>query len=90
VFAGYGGVVGDKHMRAAGRARRKLVKLMDQTTDVLTVERWALASVAGLILKAIEDDEPYDQEELGFLKSFAGLVERLCKDQYGRETRVRS
>jgi hypothetical protein len=64
VFAGYGGIVGDKHMRAAGRAKRKLVKLMDQATGVPTVELWSLASVAGLILKLIEDDEPFDRRRL--------------------------
>jgi hypothetical protein len=88
VFAGYGGIVGDKHMRAAGRSKRMLVKLMDQTTNVLTVELWSLASVARYIVKQIEDDKPFDQEELGFLKSFAGLVERVCKDQYNRESQA--
>jgi hypothetical protein len=45
--------------------------------------RWP--GVARLIEK---DNEPFDREELGFLKSFAGLVERLCKDQYDRKTQV--
>jgi hypothetical protein len=27
-------------------------------------------------------------DEIAFLKSFAGLVEWLCKDQYHRETEV--
>lgn len=83
VFAG--GIVGDKHTRAAARSKRKLVNLMDQATTVLTVELWSLASVVRFVVKQIEDDEPFDQEELRFLKSFAGLVERLCEDQYKRE-----
>ncbi len=72
-------------LRPAARSKRKLVKLMDQAATVLTVELWSLASVTQFIVKQIEDDEPFDQEELRFLKSFAALVGRLCKDQYSRE-----
>ena len=86
VFAGYGGVVGKKHVTAADRSIRKLTKLMDQSTEVLTVELRSLAGVAGFVMKQMEDDEPIEEKEIAFLKSFAGLVGRLCKDQYYRET----
>jgi len=61
------------------------VKLMDHSTAVQTVELRSLACVAGFVMKQMEDDEPIEEKEIAFLKSFARLVERLCKDQYKRE-----
>jgi hypothetical protein len=29
-----------------------------------------------------------EEKEIAFLKSFAGLVERLCKNQYDRESQA--
>jgi hypothetical protein len=87
VFAGYGGIVGDKHMREAARSMRKLVKLMNGATNLMTVELWSLASVTGSVLKQTEEvGVELDDEEVKFLKSFARLVERICKDQYNRES----
>jgi hypothetical protein len=78
LFAGYGGIVGDKHMREAARSLRKLV---------MTVELWSLASVTGSVLKQTEEvGVELVDEEMKFLKSFARLVERICKDQYNRES----
>jgi hypothetical protein len=56
VFAGYGGIVGGKHMRAAERSLRNLVKLMDTADCVMTVELWCIASVASHIMR--ESEEP--------------------------------
>jgi hypothetical protein len=87
IFAGYGGIVGDKHMREAARSLRKLVKLMNGATNLMTVELWSLASVTGSLLKQTEEvGVELDEEEVKFLKSFARLVERICKDQYNRES----
>jgi hypothetical protein len=53
----------------------------------MTVEVWSLASVAGFVLKQTEEvGVELVDEEMEFLKSFARLVERICKDQYNRET----
>jgi hypothetical protein len=87
VFAGYGGIVGAKYMRDADRSMRKLVKLMDGAAGLMTVEVWSLASAAGFVLKQTEEvGVELVDEEMEFLKSFARLVERICKDQYNRET----
>jgi hypothetical protein len=88
VFAGYGGIVGEKHAKAADRSIRKLAKLMDQSAGVLTVALRSLARVAGFVMKQMEDDEPIEEKEIAFLKSFARLVERVCADQYERELRA--
>jgi hypothetical protein len=86
-FAGYGGIVGEKYLKAADRSMRKLVKLMDGAAGLMTVEVWSLASVAGFVLKQTEDvGVELVDEEMEFLKSFARLVERVCKDQYNRES----
>jgi hypothetical protein len=68
---------------------RKLVKLMNGAAGLMTVEVWSLASVAGFVLKQTEEAgvELVD-EEMAFLKSFAQLVERLCKEQYNREIKA--
>jgi hypothetical protein len=89
VFAGYGGIVGDKYMREAARPMRKLAKLMNGTKGLVTVELWAIASVAGVVMKQTEETgvELID-EEMEFLKSFAKLVERFCEDQYDRECKA--
>ena len=43
--------------------------------------------VAGFVLKQTEEtDVELVDKEMEFLKSFARLVERLCKDQYNRES----
>jgi hypothetical protein len=87
VFAGCGGIVGDKYTREADRSMRKLVKLMNRSAGLMTVEVWSLASVAGFVLKQTEEvGVELVDEEMEFLKSFARLVERVCKDQYNRET----
>lgn len=53
----------------------------------LSVELWSLASVAGFMINlGTEPGAELQDDEIAFLKSFAGLVERLCKDQYQRET----
>jgi hypothetical protein len=79
--------VGDKYLNAADRAMRKLVKLMDGAAGLMTVEVWSLASVAGFVMKQTEETGVgLVDEEMEFLKSFARLVERVCKDQYNRET----
>jgi hypothetical protein len=55
----------------------------------MTVELWSLASVAGFVLKQTEEvGVELVGEEMEFLKSFAQLVERLCKDQYSRELKA--
>ena len=42
--------------------------------------------MAGVVLKQTEEvGVELVDEEMKFLKSFAQLVERLCKDQYHRE-----
>jgi hypothetical protein len=71
----------------ADRSTRKLMKLMNGAAGLMTVEVWSLASVASFLLKQTEEvaAELVD-EEMEFLKSFARLVERICKDQYNRET----
>jgi hypothetical protein len=52
----------------------------------MTVELWSLASAAGFVLKQTEEvGVELVDEEMEFLKSFARLVERVCKDQYNRE-----
>ena len=84
----YSPAMAEKHVKVADRSMRKLVKLMDQSTGVLTVELRSLACVAGFVMKQMEDDEPIEEKEIAFLKSFAGLVERLCKDQYDREIKA--
>jgi hypothetical protein len=87
VFAGYGGIVGEKYLKAADRSIRKLVKLMDGAAGLMTVEVWSLASVAGFVLKQTEEvGVELVDDEMEFLKSFVRLVERICKDQYNRET----
>jgi hypothetical protein len=87
VFAGFGGIVGEKHIRTADRSMRELVKLMDSAAGVMSVELWSLASVAGFVLKESDDSGiDMDDAELGFLKSFARLVGRLSKEQYDRES----
>jgi len=89
VFAGYGGIIGDKHMRAADRSLRKLVKLMNGATDLMTVELWSLASVSVFIMnKGKEPGEEIESEEMEFLQSFARLTERICKVQYDREIKA--
>ena len=89
VFAGCCGIVGDKHTRTADRSLRKLVKLMDGATGLMTVEVWSLASVASLVLKQSDEfDGELEDKEISFMKSFTRLVERLCKDQYHRETQA--
>jgi hypothetical protein len=86
VFAGCCGIVGDKYTREADRSLRKLVKLMDGATGLMTVELWSLASVASFVLKQSDAfDGELSGEEMGFMKSFARLVERLCRDQYNCE-----
>jgi hypothetical protein len=89
VFAGCVGIVGEKYSRDAERSMRKLVKLMDGASGLMTVELRSLASVAGFVIKQIEQLEvdPND-DEMDFLKSFAGLVERFCGDQYDREIKA--
>lgn len=78
--------MGEKHVKGADRSIRKLVKLMNQpSTGMLTVELRSLACVAGYVMKQMEDDEPIEEKEIAFLRSFARLVERLCEDQYKRE-----
>jgi hypothetical protein len=87
VFAGFGGIVGEKHVRTADRSMRELARLMDAAGGLMTVELWALASVAGFVLQ--ESDESgidIDDNELIFFKSFARLVGRRCKEQYERES----
>ena len=52
----------------------------------MTVELWAIASTAGLVMKQTDETGvELDDQEMAFLKSFARLVGRLCKDQYHRE-----
>jgi hypothetical protein len=81
--------VGGKYMREADRSLRKLVKLMGPADNLMTVELWSLASVASFVLKqADEPGEELQDEEIGFMKSFARLVERVCKDQYHREIKA--
>ena len=78
--------MGEKYLKAADRSMRKLVKLMDGAAGLMTVEVWSPASVAGFVLKQTEEvGVELVNEEMEFLKSFARLVERLCKDQYNRE-----
>jgi hypothetical protein len=71
------------------RSMRKLVKLMNGASGLMTVEVWSLASVAGFVMKQTEEVgiELVD-EEMEFLKSFARLVEQICKDQYHREIKA--
>jgi hypothetical protein len=89
VFAGYGGIVGEKYLNAADRSLCKLIKLTEKAKNPLTVELWSLASVAGFVIKlGTEPGAELQDDEIAFLKSFAGLVERVCKDQYHRETEV--
>jgi hypothetical protein len=86
VLAGYDGIVGGPYLDKAERSLRKLVKLMNQTNDVMTVELWSLAGVAGFILKVA--DEPGMEivdEEMEYLKSFLRLVGRFCHERYERE-----
>jgi hypothetical protein len=87
VFAGFGGIVGEKHVRTADRSMRELAKLIDSAAGVMSVELRSLASVAGFVLKE-SDDSGIDMNgaELTFLKSFARLVGRLSKEQYDRES----
>ena len=86
LFAGYDGIVGGAHLDKAYRSSRKLIKLMNQADDVMTVELRSLASVAGLILQEAEEPgmELIDRE-LEYLKSFVRLVGRYCHEQYERE-----
>jgi hypothetical protein len=87
VFAG--GIVGRKYAREADRSLRKLVKLMDGSAGLMTVELRSLASVAAFVLKQTgEVGVELIDEEIEYLKSFARLVERLCKDQYDRELKA--
>jgi hypothetical protein len=66
---------------------RRLVKLMKGSAGLMTVELWSLASVAGFVLNQTEEvGVELVDEEMEFLKSFVRLVERICKDQYNRET----
>ncbi len=89
IFAGYSGIVGGKYMREAERSLRKLVKLMGAADNLMTVELWSLASVASLVLKQADDPgDEFQDEEISFMKSFARLIERVCKDQYGREIKT--
>ena len=86
LFGGHGGIVAGPLLDRADRSLRKLVKLMDQTDEVLTVELWSLAAVAALVLKEAEDPgAELLAHELRYLKSFLRLVERQCADRYGRE-----
>lgn len=86
VFAGFEGIVGGAYLDKADRSFRKLVKLMDRSDDVMTVELWSLASVAGFILKeATEPGMDLIDEEIEYLKSFLRLVGRFCHEQYERE-----
>jgi hypothetical protein len=88
VFASHEGVVGKRHQDAAYRSICKLTKLMDRPRGLMTVEVISLASVANFVLKQTENpdiDFEFADEELQFLKSFARLVEQLCKDQYHRD-----
>ena len=86
IFAGYDGIVGGAYLDKAERSFRKLMKLMNQTDDVMTVELWSLASVAGFILKeATEPGMELVDEEMEYLKSFLRLVGRFCHEQYERE-----
>jgi hypothetical protein len=50
----------------------------------------SVASVATYVIRQSEDlhDADLDDNEMAFLKSFARLVERLCRDQYGREIKA--
>jgi hypothetical protein len=83
VLAGYEGIVGGPYLAKAERSLRKLVKLMDQADDVMTVELRSLAGVAGFILK--EADEPGMEivdDEMEYLKSFLRLVGRFCHERY--------
>jgi hypothetical protein len=89
VFAGCAGIVGDRYSRGAARSLRKLVKLMGAADNLMTVELWSLASVASFVLKQTDEfGGELQDDEIGFLKSFSRLVERLCKDQYHRELRA--
>ena len=86
VFAGYGGIVGGAYLDKSERSLRKLVKLMDRSDDVMTVELWSLAGVAGFFLKeATEPGMELVDEEIEYLKSFLRLVGRFCHEQYERE-----
>lgn len=86
MFAGHDGIVGGAYLDKAERSFRKLVKLMDKADDVMTVELWSVASVAGFILKeATETGVELIDEEIEYLKSFLGLVGRFCHEQYERE-----
>jgi hypothetical protein len=87
VFAGFEGIVGEKHVRNADRSMKELVKLMDAAAGVPAVELRSLASVAGFVLKEADENQiDMNNEELKFLKSFARLVARLSKEQYNRES----
>jgi hypothetical protein len=87
VFAGFGGIVGERHVRSAERSMKTLVRLMESTACVMTVELRSLASVAGYVLKEFEENQiDITGNELEFLKSFARLVDRLSKEQYDRES----
>jgi hypothetical protein len=44
MFAGHDGIVGGAYLDKADRSFRKLMKLMDRSDDVMTVELWSLAS----------------------------------------------
>jgi hypothetical protein len=86
VFAGFGGIVGERHVRKADRSMKELVRLMESASGVMAVELWSLASVAGYLLKEFEENEiDMNGDELKFLKSFARLVGRLSREQYDRE-----
>jgi hypothetical protein len=86
LFAGYDGIVGGAHLDKAERSLRKLIKLMNRSDDLLTVELWSLASVTGFILR--EADEPgieLEEEQREYLKSFVRVVERQCHTRYEQE-----
>jgi hypothetical protein len=48
VFAGHGGIVGEKYLNAADRSLRKLIKLIEKAKNPLTVEfcRWPASPVS--------------------------------------------
>jgi hypothetical protein len=87
VFAGFGGIVGERHVRSADRSMKELIRLMESAAGVMAVELWSLASVAGYVLKESDENEiDTNGDELKFLKSFARLVGRLSREQYDRES----
>jgi hypothetical protein len=88
VFCGAGDIIGGKHVNSYMGALRRLTRLIQQDGNLLTVELWSVASVARLLFEHNTQPDGYvdlQAKEMKFLRAFARLVERLCKEQYDRE-----